>query len=532
MASVSAVGIAGDVLQRNDSVADVTKDKHIQISITPIEDDEISTTGKHSVDSLTSERSQQSIEGQVARLREEIAVANNVLELCIREAVTAGTTLEKKKLQERTNAAYTAWAAKELVLNDLLNSMQYSDDSSTYSSSTTSTRQLSVQPYPTNKMHVRKSSQVLSDESASATAFMKQIGWVSPASLVQYLNSGIDVNGLGQFPGYPQHPITPLMAIIRSPFVTESTEIIELLLEQDADPCIRDNQGLSSFAHAIYARRKDVIRLFIQTLLSYERSGFPTGSASMNLDTTWTGVKHLRWEAAEAIISYDMPTLTTLLSDSSAHNTILHTACLPLAILFNNMPAVQALLAYGMNSFQLFRRSPAHPSRPFTSPVSLAIYTENLTILQTLLFQDFETSERRGRIWYAQLFASMPSTYSNTGIIDFILDNVPLVEAFDRAIRCEDRVWIHRIVIRTVSLLLTPSDDRTGARNMAAEAFATLFDRAWNLKLCERRELATEIVDMVEQGAERDFTFVACGGTLGISPKMVDRLLIAAKGQE
>lgn len=410
--------------------------------------------------------------------------------------------------------------------------MQDSDDSSTYSSSTTNTRKLSVQPYPTNKMHVRKSSQVPPEESASATAFTKQIGWVSPASLIQYLNSGIDVNGMGQFPGYPQHPITPLMAIIRSPFVTESIEIIELLLEQDADPCIRDSQGLSSFAHAIYARRKDAIRLFVQTLLSYERSGFPTGNASMNLDTTWTGAKHLHWEAAEAIINDDMPTLTSLLADTSSHNTILHTACLPLAILFNNMSAVRALLDYGINSFQLFRRSPAHPSRPFTSPMSMAVYMQDLPIVQTLLFQDFETSERRGRIWYAQLFASMPSTYPDNEIIDFILDNVPLVEAFDRAIRCEDLTWIHRIVIRTVSLLLTPSEDASGARNMAAEAFANLFDRAWNLKLCARRELAKEIVDMVEKGTERDFMFVACGGTLGISPKMVDRLLIAAKGRE
>lgn len=120
MATVSVVGIAGDVLQRYDSVADMTKDKHIQISIATVENDENSTAGKHSVDSLNSERSRQSVEGQIARLREEIAVANNVLELCIREAVTASTTLEKKKLQERTNAAYTAWAAKELVLSDLL----------------------------------------------------------------------------------------------------------------------------------------------------------------------------------------------------------------------------------------------------------------------------------------------------------------------------------------------------------------------------------------------------------------------------
>ena len=88
--------------------------------------------------------------------------------------------------------------------------MQDSDDSSTYSSSTTNTRKLSVQPYPTNKMHVRKSSIAPPEESASATAFMKQIGWVSPASLVQYLNSGIDVNGMGQFPGYPS---TQLAAI-------------------------------------------------------------------------------------------------------------------------------------------------------------------------------------------------------------------------------------------------------------------------------------------------------------------------------
>jgi hypothetical protein len=410
--------------------------------------------------------------------------------------------------------------------------MQDSDDSSTYSSSTTHARKLSVQPYPTTKMHMRKSSQAPPEESASATAFMKQIGWVSPASLIQYLNSGIDVNGMGQFPGYPQHPITPLMAIIRSPFVSESTEIIELLLEQDADPCLRDSQGLSAYAHAIYARRKDAVKLFIQTFLDYERAGSPTGHASMNLDTTWTGAKHLRWEAAQAIINNDMPTLTSLLADASSQNTILHTACLPLAILFENMPAVEALLAYGINSFELFRRSPVHAGRPFTSPMSMAIYMQNLSMVRTFLFQDFETSERRGRIWYAQLFASMPSNYPNTEIVDFILDNVPLVEAFDRAIRCEDRLWIHRIILRTVSLLLQPSDDQTGSRNMAAVAFANLFDRAWNLKLCSKKALAVEIVAMVERETERDFTFVACGGTLGISSKMVDKLIIAAKGKE
>jgi hypothetical protein len=37
---------------------------------------------------------------------------------------------------------------------------------------------------------------------------------------------------------------------------------------------------------------------------------------------------------------------------------------------------------------------------------------------------------------------------------------------------------------------------------------------------------------MVERETERDFTFVACGGTLGISSKMVDKLIIAAKGKE
>ncbi len=120
MATVSALSVAGDVLQRNDSVADIARDKHVQIFVTPIEDDEISAAGKHSVDSLDSNSSRRSIEEQVARLREEIAVANNVLELCIREAVTATTTLEKKKLQERTNAASTAWAAKELMLTELL----------------------------------------------------------------------------------------------------------------------------------------------------------------------------------------------------------------------------------------------------------------------------------------------------------------------------------------------------------------------------------------------------------------------------
>lgn len=120
MATISVVNIAGEMLQRNDSVADITKEKHIQISVTPIEDDEISSAGKHSVDSLNSDRSRQGTEGQIVRLREEIAVANNVLELCIREAVGASTTLEKKKMQERTNAAYTAWAAKELMLTELL----------------------------------------------------------------------------------------------------------------------------------------------------------------------------------------------------------------------------------------------------------------------------------------------------------------------------------------------------------------------------------------------------------------------------
>lgn len=360
---------------------------------------------------------------------------------------------------------------------------------------------------------------------------MKQIGWVSPASLVQYLNSGIDVNGMGQFPGYPQHPITPLMAIIRSPFVAESTDIIELLLEQDADPCLRDSQGLSAFAHAIYTRRKDVIRLFIQTLISYEHSGSPTGNASMNLDTSWTGAKHLRWEAAEAIINNDMPTLTSFLTDASSLNTILHTACLPLAILFDNAPAVSALLAYGVNAFQLFRRTPAHPSRPFTSPMSMAIYMQNAPLVQTLLFQDLATTDRRGRIWYAQLFASMPANYSGTDITDFILDNVPLVEALDRAIRCEDRTWIQRIVIRTISLLLQQygEADPTGSRSLAAEAFAGLFDRAWNLKLCDQAALSREIVSMVEASTERDFTFVACGGSLGVSNKMVDRIMIAAK---
>jgi hypothetical protein len=120
MATVTVLGVAGDALQRNDSVADVSKDKSIQISVAAVERDDISAAEKHSVDSLSFERSRQSVEGQVAQLREEIDVLNNALERCIRDAVTASSTLEKKKLQEKTNAAYTAWAAKELVLNDLL----------------------------------------------------------------------------------------------------------------------------------------------------------------------------------------------------------------------------------------------------------------------------------------------------------------------------------------------------------------------------------------------------------------------------
>jgi hypothetical protein len=59
---------------------------------------------------------------------------------------------------------------------------------------------------------------------------MQQIGWVKPASLIQYLNSGVEVNGLGQYPGYPQHPITPLMAIIRSPSLTYSWTKVQTLV--------------------------------------------------------------------------------------------------------------------------------------------------------------------------------------------------------------------------------------------------------------------------------------------------------------
>lgn len=86
-------------------------------------------------------------------------------------------------------------------------------------------------------------------------------------------------------------------------------------------------------------------------------------------------------------------------------------------------------------------------------------------------------------------------------------------------------------MLRTVSLLLQPSEDSSGARGLAAEAFANLFDRAWNLKLCDNRVLARGVIEMVEGGGQgRDFTFVACGGSLGISSKMVDRLIVAAKG--
>jgi hypothetical protein len=354
---------------------------------------------------------------------------------------------------------------------------------------------------------------------------MQQIGWVKPASLIQYLNSGVDFNGMGQYPAYPQHPITPLMAIIRSPFVSESTEVIQLLLDQGADPCLRDARGLSAYAHVIYTRRKDAARAIVRTLSDLERRGIPTGYASMTLDTPWTGAKHLRWEAAVAIINNDYDTLLSLLSDDSLRYSIIHTACLPLAILFSNIPAVKLLLAYGIQAFELFQRTPSDSSRPFTSPASMAIYTQSLEMVSAIIFHSIEASERRGRLWYAQIFGSIPGTYRDKEIVDFVLDNIPLVEALDRAIMIEDRDWIHRIVIRTVTLLLQPDADGNTGRNSAAEAFWILVERAFSTRACSRQVLAASVVELVEQETGRDFMYVACGGSLGISLSFAEMIL-------
>jgi hypothetical protein len=245
----------------------------------------------------------------------------------------------------------------------------------------------------------------------------------------------------------------------------------------------------------------------------------------MNIDTTWTGAKHLRWEAAVAIVNNDNDTLSSLLSDESLRYSIIHTACLPLAILFSNTSAVESLLAYGTPAFDLFRRAPPDSSRPFTSPASMAIYMQNFEVISAIVFHSIETSERRGRLWYAQLFGSMPETYQNQEIIEFVLDNIPLVEALDRAIRIEDRNWIHRIVLRTVTLLLEPDASGDGGRNSAAEAFWTLVGRAFDAKACSRHGLSESIVELVERQTGRDFTYVACGGSLGISLSFAEMIL-------
>jgi hypothetical protein len=382
---------------------------------------------------------------------------------------------------------------------------------------------MNISPYPSNFMPTSPKPQP--DISPSASAFMQQIGWVKPASLIQYLNSGVEVNGLGQYPGYPQHPITPLMAIIRSPFVSESAEVIDLLLDQGADPCLRDAKGLSAYAHAIYAQRKDVAKSLVHALHDFEYRGFPTGNASMNLDTTWTGAKHLRWEAAVAIINNDNDTLSSLLSDDSLRYSVVHTACLPLAILFSNTTAVQSLLKFGVPAFELFRRVPSDNSRPFTSPACMAIHMQNIEIVSAIIFHSIEGSERRGRLWYAQLFGSISETYRNQEIIEFVLDNIPLVEALDRAIRIEDRTWVHRIVLRTVMLLLESDISGNSEKGSAAESFWMLVQRAYDIKACSRRGLSDRIIELVEQRTERDFTYVACGGSFGISLSFAETIL-------
>lgn len=128
MATISIANIAGDALQHNDFVKCGHEDKSIQISITPVEDDDNSLDGKHSSDSVDTEGSRQNTEERIAQLQEDINTLKQDLERCIQEAVAGSRTsgaAEKKRLQGKTNAAYKAWAARELVLNDLVVSFSF-----------------------------------------------------------------------------------------------------------------------------------------------------------------------------------------------------------------------------------------------------------------------------------------------------------------------------------------------------------------------------------------------------------------------
>jgi hypothetical protein len=124
MATISIANVAGDALQLGDFAAKSGHEtKGIQISIVSVEDDDNSSDGKHSSDSVDTERSRQNTEERIARLQEDINTLKQDLERCIQQAVAASRTSsapEKKRLQGKTNAAYKAWAARELVLNDLL----------------------------------------------------------------------------------------------------------------------------------------------------------------------------------------------------------------------------------------------------------------------------------------------------------------------------------------------------------------------------------------------------------------------------
>jgi hypothetical protein len=123
MATIAVVNVAGDAFQQVDVMKSTHESKSIQISIAPIEDDDDIRTG-HSTDSVYVGRSRQNTEERIMQLQQDISVLKVDLERCIHEAVagsqTSSSAEKKKKLQGKTNAAYKAWAARELVLSDLL----------------------------------------------------------------------------------------------------------------------------------------------------------------------------------------------------------------------------------------------------------------------------------------------------------------------------------------------------------------------------------------------------------------------------
>jgi hypothetical protein len=76
-----------------------------------------------------------------------------------------------------------------------------------------------------------------------------------------------------------------------------------------------------------------------------------------------------------------------------------------------------------------------------------------------------------------------------------------------------------------VMLLLESDTSGNSDRGSAAESFWMLVQRAYDVKACSRRGLSDRIIELVEQRTERDFTYVACGGSFGISLSFAETIL-------